>query len=140
MFKEERILCWSSLGLLFVLSLSRLIGLKLFLDKILDTLGIHNPFVARFLLDLFQVESTIFTDGLARPAAFAGFGFCLLIVLTLLLIRKPGYKKLTIAGVILVSSGFLEMVLLDISVVGWLAGPMMMIAGFLLYRKRRLYI
>ena len=140
MFKEEKILAATALFLLLVLSLSLFMGLESFLDLIVSSLGADNPQVRAFLFNLLVVENTVLTDGADTPTGLLGFGFCFLVLVGLLAVRSKGRRRVLGAGILFIILGFLEMVLLDISVVGWLAGPMLMISGFLLLHKIRSYI
>ena len=140
MFKEEKILAAAALFLLLVLSLSLFMGLESFLDLIDNSLGADNTQVRSFLFNLLVVENTVLTDGSAAPTGLLGFGFSLLVAAGLLVVRKTGRRRVMAVAIMFILVGFLEMVLLDISVVGWLAGPMLMISGFLMLNKMRRFI
>lgn len=139
MFKEEKILIRLSLLLLLALSTTLYFGQSEVIYSWLSFFGLNSPQAIKFVENLFLIENGLFSDDLNRYMGILGYLFSLNLVVLLRILSKPKRKHVIFAGVSLLLMGFIEMFLMDISVIGWLVGPMMMIAGFLMYRKSRLF-
>ena len=139
MFKEEKILLTTSFFLLLVLSTTLYFGQEEVITYLVGFLGIDSYQAVLFLENLFVVENEFFVREFNFYMGLFGYVLSLLLLLMMRVIKKPKRKQIAFAGSALLLLGFLQMILMDISVIGWLIGPMMMISGFLLYRKSFLF-
>lgn len=138
MFKEEKVLIRISIILLIALSLTLYLGQKTTIVSWLDFFGINNKQSLKFMGNLFYIEHALFPLEFNKYIGILGFTISSFLLLIIRWIVKPKRKKIMIIGVALMLIGFAEMFLLDISIIGWLVGPMLIIAGFMLYRKSHL--
>ena len=138
MFKEEKILIRLSLLLLLLLSTTLYFGQSEVINYWLSFFGLNTIQAIEFVENLFLVENGLFPSKFNMYMGILGYLFSFNLVVILRILVKPKRKHVIFSGVLLLTMGFIEMFLMDISVIGWLAGPMLMIAGFLLYRKSRL--
>jgi hypothetical protein len=139
MFRDEKILIRVSLFLLLSLSTTLYFGQNLVINYWMSFLGLNSSQAIVFIENLFIVENEFFSKDVNVYLGVIGYFFSFLLFLTLGILRKPKRKRVVFTGISLLILGFIEMILLDISVIGWLVGPMMMIAGFLIYKKSRLF-
>jgi len=135
MFKEERLILKISIFLILVLSTTLYFGQKETINAILNLVSLNNVQAIKFVEDLFLVENALIPAKFNFVMGIIGYILCLLLFIINRMLLKPKRKKVMVSGIILLILGFLEIILLDISVVGWLAGPMLMISGFLVYKK-----
>jgi hypothetical protein len=139
MFRDEKILIRVSILLLISLSTTLYFGQDEFINVWMNFFGLNSSEAIEFVKNLFIVENEFFSKNVNVYLGIIGYFISFILVFILRLLRKPKRKYVIFAGVSLLILGFIEMILLDISVVGWLAGPMIMIAGFLIYKKSRLF-
>ena len=139
MFKEEKILIRLSLLLLLLLSTTLYFGQSEVINYWLSFFGLNTIQAIKFVENLFLVENGLFPSKFNMYMGILGYLFSVNLIILLRILVKPKRKHVIFAGVSLLTMGFIEMFLMDISVIGWLVGPMLMIAGFLLYRKSRLF-
>ncbi len=140
MFKEERILLKLSLVLILALSTTLYFGQQETILAALTFFGLNSAQAIKFIENLFFVENALIPEQFNIYIGIVGYISSLFIIIILRILVKPKRKFVIFAGVASLILGFTYMVILDISVVGWLAGPMMMIAGFLLYKKSYYYL
>lgn len=139
MFKEEKILIRLSLLLLLLLSTTLYFGQSEVIYYWLSFFGLNTVQAIEFAENIFLVENGLFPEKFNIYMGILGYIFSFNLIIILRILVKPKRKHVIFSGVSLLTMGFIEMFLMDISVIGWLAGPMLMIAGFLLYRKSRLF-
>lgn len=139
MFRDEKLLIRSSLILLICLSTTLYFGQLDVISACLEFVGFNSLEAKEFVGNIFIVENEFFSSEFNRYSGVIGYFISFMLIVILILLKKPKRKYVIISGVILLALGFLEMILLDISVVGWLIGSMMIIAGFLIYRKSSLF-
>lgn len=139
MFRDEKLLIRVSLFLLIILSTTLYFGQSEVINNWMSFFGLDSAQAILFVENLFIVENEFFSKEVNSFLGIIGYFFSFILTFILRVLRKPKRKLIVFAGISLLSLGFLEMIFLDISVVGWLIGPMMMIAGFLLYKKSRLF-
>ncbi|KAF0091588.1 MAG: hypothetical protein FD141_1377 [Fusobacteria bacterium] len=139
MFRDEKLLIRLSLFLLIALSTTLYFGQSEVINSWLNFFGLNSAQAILFIENLFVVENEFIPKEANVYLGMIGYMLSLILLFILRTLRKTKGKRVVFTGVTLLTLGFIEMIFLDISVVGWLAGPMMMIAGFLLYKKSRLY-
>lgn len=139
MFRDEKLLIKIAMVLLLALSTTLYFGQREVIGTWLDLIGLNSLQAIGFVENIFIVENEFFSSEANEYLGLAGYFLSFLLLVILRLLKKPKRKIVVISGVSLLIIGFIEMILLDISVVGWLLGPMMMIAGFLIYKKSRLF-
>jgi hypothetical protein len=139
MFRDEKILIRVSIFLLISLSTTLYFGQNEVINYWMSFFGLNSSQAIVFIENLFIVENEFFSKDVNVYLGVIGYFFSFLLFLTLGILRKPKRKRVVFTGISLLILGFIEMILLDISVIGWLVGPMMMIAGFLIYKKSRLF-
>lgn len=139
MFRDEKLLIRVSLFLLLCLSTTLYFGQLEVISFFLDFVGFNSLQAKEFVGNLFIVENEFFSSEVNIYLGVIGYILSFILFIILVFLKKPKRKVVLFSGVALLSLGFLEMIFLDISVVGWLVGPMMMIAGFLIYKKSRLF-
>lgn len=139
MFRDEKILIRVSIFLLISLSTTLYFGQSEVINSWMSFFGLNSSQAIVFIENLFIVENEFFSKDVNVYLGIIGYFFSLLLFLTLVFLRKPKRKRVVFTGISLLILGFIEMIFLDISVIGWLVGPMMMIAGFLIYKKSRLF-
>lgn len=139
MFRDEKLLIRISLFLLLCLSTTLYFGQQEIISFFLDFVGFNSLQAKEFVGNLFIVENEFFSSEVNIYLGVIGYILSFILFIILVFLKKPKRKAVLFSGIALLSLGFLEMIFLDISVVGWLVGPMMMIAGFLIYKKSRLF-
>ncbi len=135
MFRDEKFLIRFSLFLLITLSTTLYFGQSEVINALMSFFGFDSVQAIKFVENLFIIENEFFPKEINRYLGIIGYLLSLILLFLLRLLKKPKRKHVVFAGVTLLSLGFFEMIFLDISVVGWLSGPIMMITGFLLYKK-----
>ncbi len=139
MFRDEKILISLSLVLLIALSSTLYFGQTEVIFGFLNFFGLNSTQAIDFIENLFIIENEFFPKDATVYLGSIGYLLSFILLFILKILSKPKRKKVVLAGVSLLLLGFFEMIFLDISVVGWLVGPIMMITGFLLYKKSRLF-
>lgn len=139
MFRDEKILIRVSFILLISLSTTLYFGQNEVINAWMSFFGLNSSQAILFIENLFIIENEFFSSDVNVYLGIIGYFFAFLLLLFLVILRKPKRKHVVFVGVSLLILGFMEMILLDISVIGWLTGPIMMIAGFLTYKKSRLF-
>ncbi|MDD2370548.1 MAG: hypothetical protein PHQ32_00905 [Firmicutes bacterium] len=140
MFKEERILLKLSILLILALSTTLYFGQQETILATLNLFGLNSNQAIKFVENLFLIEHALFPEQFNIYMGILGYISTLVVFIATRLLIKPKMKRVFIAGISLIILGFIDMIILDISVIGWLAGPMIMIAGFLIYRKSYYYL
>lgn len=139
MFRDEKILIKVSILLLITLSTTLYFGQSEVINTWLNLIGLNSYQAIEFVENLFIVENEFFSSEVNLYLGIIGYFLSFILIFILRLLKKPKRKHVVFSGVALLTLGFSEMIFLDISVVGWLTGPIMMIAGFLIYKKSRLF-
>lgn len=139
MFRDEKFLIRLSLFLLIILSTTLYFGQSEVINAWMNFFGFDSSQAIIFVENIFIVENEFFSKEVNSYLGTIGYFFSFILLFILRILRKHKRKYIVFAGVSLLSLGFIEMIFLDISVAGWLVGPMMMIAGFLIYKKSRLF-
>ena len=140
MFKEEKILHQLSTLLILALSTTLYFGQKETIHVVLSFLGLYSKEALVFIENLFILEHAMIPARFDQYMGIAGYLLTLIMVFLALLMRRPKRKHVAFTGIALVTMGCMAMFILDISVIGWLSGSMMMISGFLTYKKSRLFL
>ncbi len=135
MFKEERLLLKLSIFLILILSTTLYFGQVETIFKTLTFFGLTSEPAIKFVENLLLIENAFLPEKINIIIGINGYIIAFIIFIINRLLVKPKRKKVIFSGITLLILGFLEMILLDISVVGWLAGPIIMISGFLIYKK-----
>lgn len=139
MFKDEKILIRVSFFLLIILSTTLYFGQNEVINSWMSFFGLNSSQAVVFFENLFIVENEFFSKDANVYLGIIGYFFSFLLFLILGILRKPKRKHVVFTGISLLILGFKVMILLDISIIGWLVGSMMIIAGFLIYKKSRLF-
>lgn len=137
MFKEEIRLLWASVVMLVLESISLFFGQEQVLLWLYGFFNLNHPSGREFLGNLLRIEGWMYERGQTYLAGIIGFGLTLMILIGLLMLHKHGRKRTLWLGLIFLVLGFIEVLAMDISILGWLSGSMLIMAGFLLTRKSR---
>lgn len=140
MFREEKILHRLSTLLILALSITLYFGQSETIHVVLSFLGLDSSEAIAFVENLFIVEHAMIPARFDQYMGIAGYVLTSIMIFLAVLMRRPKRKHVAFTGVALVIMGFVVMFVLDISVIGWLCGSMMMISGFLTYKKSRLFL
>lgn len=137
MFKEEIRLLWASVVMLVLESISLFFGQERVLLWLYGFFNLNHPSGREFLGNLLRIEGWMYEGGQTHLAGIIGFGLTLMILFGLLMLHKHGRRRTFWLGLVFLVLGFIEVLAMDISILGWLSGSMLIMAGFLLARKSR---
>lgn len=124
------------LNILLVAILSKEEGL--FASDIISFLHLENNFLGYLLENVLIIEHGALITG--RAGSFLGIGFICANLVALILLKDMIYKKVLIAGSMFLVVGLGIMGLLGVSIIGWLAGSFLLIAGILAIDESKKYL
>lgn len=94
--------------------------------------------VVNFLRNFIQVEhAIIYTKFMILAIAIVILG---LIITGLILTHKAYYRRVVVGGSLFFAAGVLEMAALGVSILGWIAGCLLLIGGIMCIRAARDYL
>lgn len=128
--RKERVL--ATLGLIMIIMMTGTIyfGLSNVVNIVDNMFIVKNTNLQHIFANIITIEQFDMWANETQIRTIYGIIISFFVLIGLVFARTTSSKKLKFSGVIFILSGLAEMILLGTSIIGWLAGPMLMIAGF----------
>ena len=130
--REERVLAILGLIMIIIMTCTIYFGLNNVVNTIDNMFVVKNANLQHILINMMMIEQfDMWTNETQMRTIYYGIIISFSVLIGLVFTRRTSSKMLKFSGVIFLLSGLAEMILLGTSIIGWTAGPMLMIAGFL---------
>lgn len=138
MLKEEKIFLKVAWFMLLLLTFTLYLGQLKFMDSLFALMGVDNPMVYGFIFNIIRIEGWMYPPQQTLIPAILGLGLSFISLLGLILMRKITHKRCFLNGLLFLILGFIEVLFMDISILGWMSGSLFIIGGFFLIQKSRI--
>ncbi|AMP20870.1 hypothetical protein AZF37_06540 [endosymbiont 'TC1' of Trimyema compressum] len=129
--REERVLATLGLIMIIIMTCTIYFGLNNVVNTIDNMFVVKNANLQHMLTNMMTIEQFDMWTNETQMRTIYGIIISFSVLVGLVFARRNSSKMLKFSGVIFLLSGLAEMILLGTSIIGWTAGPMLMIAGFL---------
>ena len=129
--REERVLATLGLIMIIIMTCTIYFGLDNVVNTIENMFIVKNISLHHMLINMMTIEQSDIWVNETKIRTIYGIYISFAVLIGLMFARRTSSKMLKFSGVVFLLSGLTEMILLGTSIIGWIAGPMLMIAGFL---------
>lgn len=129
--REERVLATLGLVMTIMMTCTIYFGLENVVNTIENMFVVKNGSLNHLLTNMMTIEQADKWIDETQIRTMYGLVISFAVLIGLMFARRTSSKMLRFSGVVFLLSGLAEMILLGTSIIGWTAGPMLMIAGFL---------